>query len=213
MFTKKKKEYVVKEDQLLQITPRAFIDLLCHAWRFNSLDRPLNENESVYGFLKGEIKENTRIVKEVETIKHHPTPDFEFDEKFMKDMDDFNARYREEQIMDKIFGWYKSTVQEITFKAIDVKNQLKFQSLNDKYIGLIINPLVFLKDEGYGFSVFSLLEDSVGKINIMSGAGKIPWEIAPLGDDPGSTIRHIKNFIDKSINKKKFVTELSEAWE
>lgn len=213
MFTKKKKEYTIKEDELVSIEPVAFIDLLCHAWRFNALDKPLNENESVYGFLKGEIKDKHRIIKEVETILHHPTPDFEFNDEFLRDMDDFNARYTEEQSLDRIIGWYKSTVQEVSFKAIDVKNQLKYQSINDKYIGMVINPLTFLKGEGYGFSIFSLMEDSVGEINIMSGAAKIPWEIAPLGDDPESTVRHIKDLIDKSINKVKFVTELSEAWE
>jgi hypothetical protein len=49
------------------------------------------ENQCVYGFLKGSIEGTTRIVKEAEPILHHPTPDFDFNEQFIKDMDDFNS--------------------------------------------------------------------------------------------------------------------------
>ncbi|MBD3350246.1 MAG: hypothetical protein GF364_02055 [Candidatus Lokiarchaeota archaeon] len=213
MLRSRKKEYTIIEDELFRIRLTALMDIFCHMLRFNKKDAPPNENECVYGFLKGKIEGTTRIVTEVETILHHPTPDFEFNEQFLQDMADFNARYIEEQSLDRIIGWYKSTNATIEFKAMDVKNHLKFQNLNPQYVGMIIDPQEFLHDNGYGFSVFTLLPDSGGEINIMSGAAKIPWEIMSIEEYKDSVVSYLKDLVFKTMERKKFVTELSEAFE
>lgn len=207
------KDENVKSNELVQIKVPALIQILNHALRFYKLNAKIGENQCVYGFLKGSIEGTTRIVKEAEPILHHPTPDFDFNEQFIKDMDDFNSRYIEEESMDRIIGWYKSTTEPMKFKAIDVKNHLKFQNLNKLFIGMIIDPQNFLKNEGYGFSFFTLMPDSYGEINIMSGSAKIPWEIVKLGEEKDKTISFMKEMINKIIEGKKIVTELSEAFD
>ncbi|MHA1341147.1 MAG: hypothetical protein ACTSRZ_12775 [Promethearchaeota archaeon] len=203
----------IMENELVKIRITALMDIYCHAFRFCKKNNPPNKNQCVYGFLKGKIEGTTRIITEVETILHNPTPDLVFDDNFFKDMDDFNARYIEEESFERIIGWYKSTTQDVRFKAIDVRNHLKFQTLNKLYIGMILNPLDFLNAEGYGFSFYTLIPDSYGEYNIMSGAAKIPWEIMPLGDDKDLVIRHMKEYIIKTVYGKELVTELSEAFD
>jgi len=207
------KEKII-ENELIKIRITALMDLYSHALRFYQSQGSQNENQCVYGFLKGRIEGTTRIITDVETILHHPTPDLVFNDDFFKDMDDFNARYIEEESSERIIGWYKSSNQgDIKFKAVDVRNHLRFQSLNKMFIAMIVNPLVFINNEGYGFSFYTLIPDSYGEYNIMSGAAKIPWEIMPLGDDKDLIIRKMKEYIIKALNGKEFITELSEAFQ
>ena len=77
----------VMEEELVQIKVPALIDLISHVLRFNDIKAKSGDNQCVYGFLKGSVEGKNRIIKEVETIMHHPTPDYEFDEQFIKDMD------------------------------------------------------------------------------------------------------------------------------
>ena len=202
----------VMEDELVEIGAIAFIKILSHSFRFWKKNAKYGENQCVYGFLIGSIDpdKKRRVIKDVEPILHHLTPDFEFKEKFIEDMDDFNLRFIEEGSSDRIVGWYKSVNEPFKFKAIDVKNHLKFQRLNKGNICLVMEPSVYTKGEGYGFSIYSLMGDSYGELNIMSDNYKIPWEINPLGDQKDSTVRFIKELIDNTLENKPFVTELEE---
>ncbi|MHA1820337.1 MAG: hypothetical protein ACTSU2_08045 [Promethearchaeota archaeon] len=207
------KDIPIAENEKVEIHAMALIKIIGHCARFLKSDKksPLYQMPSVYGFLIGAIGENNvRIIKDAEPILHHPTPDLEFDEKFMMDMDQFNMRYVEEESTDRIIGWYKSVSEPIRFRAIDVKNHLKFQTLNSNYIGLVINTKKFFEEHEYGFSIFKLLGDSFGDLNIMSQEAKIPWEILPLGDKKDATVRLMTELIDSVVMDTKFVTELDE---
>jgi hypothetical protein len=200
----------VAVNELCEIRALALLKLISHALRFWKENAKPGENQCVYGFLVGSITDQVRLIKDIEPILHQSTPDFDFNEKFISDMDAFNNRYVEEESSDRIIGWYKSTNIPVKYKALDVKNQLKFQTLHKKNIGLIIDPEIYMKGDSYGFGVFTLMIDRYGDTNIMSDHVKIPWEVKPLGESKDITIQFMKDLINKSVLGKVLLTEVEE---
>jgi hypothetical protein len=192
---------------LFQMKANAFITILNHAHRFWQKDNP--KSEYAYGMLSGYIEGTTRIVTEAIPLLHAPSSDIVFDESFFKHWDDLNLLKQELESIESCIGWYKIITGDFKFKAPDIRNQVKIQSLNPKYIALLLDPSKLLDEDEYGFSIFKLNGDRI--FHEMCDYVKIPWEIMEIGQDVDKVVNSVIDMIRLYHSDKPFVEELEEV--
>lgn len=197
------------EEELVSINPDVFIKIILHTFRYWPVNGNGGEKAMVFGLLLGRIEGNTRVIKKIEPITHQKESEFEMDEEFLKNIEDINRREFEMGALSEVVGWYRSSDQGIKFSAKDIKNHLNFQSKNSKYIALIFDPHIFLKQEGhYGFSIFRLKGESY--YNIMSDYYKIAWEIGTI-ESSEQILMDFRRYIKNYYENKPLITEINEV--
>ena len=197
---------LTESEELVSISPSAFIDMILHVFRFWSSE-PAGERKVVYGLLLGFLEGNTRHVKKVVPLNHHDKPNFVMDEDFMREVGKVNQFELESQSMNEVIGWYRSSNDGIKFIARDIKNHIQFQGFNPLFIGLVIDPKLYVDPDAGGFSVFRLQGESY--YNMMSDYYKIPWEIQTIENVP-NILTHFQQFIRSYFLDKPLITELNE---
>ncbi len=193
-------------EELISINSKAFLQLLLHVFRFWNKKLP-SENGIAYGLLLGSIEGDHRVIKKVIPMFHTDNKTYEMDDKFIKQVGDVNRKEVESNSTDEVIGWYRSSNDGIKFTARDIKNQIKFQEFNMRFISLIIDPKIYLTPNEFGFSVFRLKGEKY--YNIMSDFYKIPWEISPV-EDPQEIIGEFQKFVRNYFLNKPLVNEINE---
>jgi len=196
-----KKEYC-------NVKPMAFITILQHIHRFWKKNDP--KSEFAYGILIGKYEGTTRVITEAIPVLHSSKADVVFEESFYKHWDDYNKLKQELDSREECIGWYKTVDREIKFRAQDIRNQVKIQTLNPKNIAMLIDPQSFLEDKGYGFSIFHLIQ-SAGIFHEMCDSDKMPWEVLELGPDVDKVVNMVIEMIQKFPTDTPFVEELDEV--
>ena len=196
----------MSEEGLIKIKPSAFMKIALHTFRF-WISKKNPENQMVIGLLLGYIEENTRFVVDVIPFTHTSKRSFEMDDKFIAKIGQINKQQLELNSMNEVIGWYRSTNDEIRFRAQDIKNHIKFQNFNSQFIGLIFNPVEYLEPDDYGFSVFRLRGEDY--YNMMSDYRKIPWEIEDV-EDPNMIVHNFQSFIENYFRNKPLIEEFNE---
>ncbi|MGV9205813.1 MAG: hypothetical protein ACOC44_17525 [Promethearchaeia archaeon] len=201
-----RRRHKISEEGLIKIKPSAFMKIALHTFRFwQSPNSP--KNQMVVGLLLGYLEDTIRHVEDVVPFTHTEKRSYEMDDKFMAQIGQINKQQLELNSVNEVIGWYRSTNEKIRFRARDIKNHIKFQNFNSKFIGLIFSPEDYLQPEEYGFSVFRL----VGKdyYNMMSDYRKIPWEIVKL-EDPNMMVHNFQGFIKNYFQNKPLIEEYTE---
>ncbi len=201
---------IQQPQELCKIKPFALIKLFLHSYRFwNEFGK---DSKYAYGILVGKHSGDTRIVEKIVPILHSDHSEAVFDEEFYKHWDDLNEL--EEELESGLFniGWYKVIeMSPMKFRARDIRNQVKIQTEDPNAIALLLNPESFLKNEGYGFSIFRLEKGMSSHLHEMCEHRKIPWEISELGNDVDKTVNLIIELIDKYDTEKPYIEEIDEA--
>ena len=190
-----------------QIKPTAFMDILMHVHRFWGKDNP--DSKFAYGILIGKFEKRTRVITEAIPILHHDRADLVFDETFYKHWDDLDKLKDELDSQEKCIGWYKVIERDMKFRATDIRNQVKIQSLYRGNIALLLDPNAFLDNQDYGFSIYHLLK-SGDHYHEMCDDAKIAWEILELGNDVDKTVNQVIDMINKYPTEKPFIEEIDE---
>ncbi len=193
-------------EELITIRSKAFLQLLLHVFRFWNEKVP-SENKTVYGLLLGSIEGDHRVIKKIVSMFHTDNKNYEMDAKFIKQVGEVNGKEIENNSTDEVIGWYRSSNEGIKFTARDIKNQIKFQEFNPRFVSLIIDPKIYLTPNEFGFSVFRLKGEKY--YNIMSDFCKIPWEITPI-EDPQEIIGEFQKYIRNFFLNKPLVNEINE---
>ena len=193
-------------EELIKISSSAFLNLLLHVFRFWSKNLS-GERKVVYGLLIGYIEENTRFVKKVAPILHQDNRNLEMDGRFMKQVGRINRQEQENNQINEVIGWYRSSNDGIKFAARDIKNHIIFQEADPKFIGLIFDPQIYLDPNEFGFSVFRLEGDKY--YNMMTDYYKIPWEIEPI-EDPQEIISTFKSYVKNYFLDIPLIKEVDE---
>lgn len=197
---------MAESEELVQISGSAFLKLILHVFRFWS-NKSKGEKKIVFGLLLGSIEENTRKIGKTVPLLHRDNKDLEMDDKFMKQVKSIDRAEMENNSPYEIIGWYRSSTDGVKFSARDIKNQIKFQEFNPKFISLIIDPQIYLTPGEFGFSVFRLKGDKY--YTFMSDYYKIPWEIESV-EDPQSILQDFRNYIKSYFMNKPLITEFTE---
>ena len=197
---------MAESDELVSINPSGFLNLLLHVFRFWS-QQIGGEKHVVYGLLLGTIEGNMRHVTKIVPIAHKKRPDLEMGAEFMKEVGKVNRFELESQSMSEVIGWYRSSNDGIKFIARDIKNHITFQEFNPKFIGLIIDPELYLNPDEGGFSIYRLKGDKY--YNMMTDYYKIPWEIRPI-EDSREILANFQGYIKNYFKNKPLITELDE---
>jgi hypothetical protein len=198
---------VAQPKDLFQIKAQAFIQILQHAHRFWEMNNP--KSEYAYGILVGSIENRTRTVTEAIPVLHASEASVVFDDAFYKHWDDYNALKMEMEQTDLCIGWYKVIDRDMKFKAPDVRNQVKMQTLNPKNVALLLDPEKFITDQEYGFSVFKLMGDKI--FHEMCDFAKIPWEIMEIGADVDKVVNMVLEMIRKYHTDQPYIEEIDEV--
>jgi hypothetical protein len=195
-----------KSEELIKISSTAFLDLLLHVFRFWSKNLT-GERKIVYGLLVGNIEENTRYVKKIKPILHQDSRNLEMDAKFMKQVGRINRQEQENNQINEVIGWYRSSNDGIKFAARDIKNHITFQEAHPQFIGLILDPAIYLDPDEFGFSVFRLEGDKY--YNMMTDYYKLPWEIEEI-EEPQEIISAFKTYVKNYFLDKPLINEVNE---
>lgn len=194
------------KDQI-QIKPIALINIYLHAYRFWKIKDP--KPQYSYGFCLGKFEGSTRVITEVIPLIHSPKSDLVFEEDFYKHWDDLNAMKEDIEAPERCIGWYKVIEGDMKFRAQDIRNQVKIQTLDKRNISFLLDPRKYFDTGDYGFSVFHLKGDRI--FHEMCDYEKIPWEIAEVGGDVDKVVQFISEMIRKYNSDKPFVEELEET--
>jgi hypothetical protein len=197
---------VSKSEDLISISSVAYLNLLLHIFRFWSI-KPTGDKQIAYGLLIGNIEKNTRYVRKIAPILHRENRNLEMDDKFMKQVGTINRRELENNSTNEVIGWYRSSNDGIKFTARDIKNHIKFQEFNPSFVGLILDPKIYLDPNEFGFSIFRLEGEKY--YNMMSDYFKIPFEIEPI-EDAYEIILSFKTYIRNYFLNKPLINELNE---
>ena len=198
---------VPEVQDLCQVKPLAFINMLLHAHRFWKKDG--SENKYAYGLLLGTFEEKTRIIHEAIPILPSEKPDLALDEQFFKHWDDLEKLQQELGSINQCVGWYKVVDGNLRLKAKDVRNQAKVQSLGGRNVVLLLDPNEFVENHDYGFSIYQLIK-SGGLYHEMCEDKRIPWEVMELGNDVDKGINLLLELVNKYKGSKPFVEEIDE---
>jgi len=193
--------------ETVQLKPNVFMTILLHTHRFWRLNSP--KSEYAFGLLVGRNEGTTRIITEAIPLMHSPKSDVVFDEDFYKHWDDVNALKEDCDSLDRCIGWYKVIERDMKFKAADIRNQVKIQTLDKRNIALLIDPTKYIQEGEYGFSIFHLLGDRM--FHEMCDFAKIPWEITELGSETDKVVQFVMEMIKKYHSDKPFVEEIDET--
>ncbi len=69
-----------------------------------------------------------------------------FDEDFFKQWDDINKLKEDLDSTERCIGWYKVIDRDMKFKAPDIGNQVKIQTLDKRNIALLLDPIKYLQE-------------------------------------------------------------------
>jgi JAB1/Mov34/MPN/PAD-1 ubiquitin protease len=166
-------------------------------------------SEFAYGILMGTMDERIRTITEAIPILHSKDPDLVFGDEFFKHWDDLNKLKQDLESNEMCIGWYKIMDHFGKFKAKDIRNQVKIQTLGMRNIAILIEPDKFLDEDEYGFSVFRL-KSSANMFHEMCDYKKIEWEIMELGSDVDRTVNMVLDLITKYSTDTPYVEEIDE---
>lgn len=195
-----------KSEELVKISSTAYLNLLLHVFRFWSKN-PSDERKLVYGLLVGYIEDNIRYVTKITPLLHQDNRNLEMDSQFMKQVGKINRQEQENNQINEVIGWYRSSNDGIKFAARDIKNHIIFQEADPKFIGLILDPKEYLDPDKHGFSVFRLKGENY--YNMMTDYYKIPWEIQEI-EDPQNIISSFKTYIKNYFLDEPLINEMNE---
>jgi len=197
---------MAKNEELVRISSSAFLNLLLHVFRFWSI-KDVNKREVACGLLIGIIEGDTRYVKKISPLLHQPKKDIKMDEEFMRMVGRKNKEELDNNSMNEVIGWYRSSQEGIKFTARDIKNHIQFQEHNSRFIGLVLDPQGYLHPEESGFSIFRLEGEKY--YNMMTDFYRIPWEIEEI-EDAHEIISAFKTYIKNYFLNEPLIKEINE---
>ena len=157
----------------------------------------------------GKFENTARIITEAIPLLHQASSDLVFDEDFFKQWMISIGSKKTWTLPERRIGWYKVIDRDMKFKAPDIRNQVKIQTLDKRNIALLLDPIKYLQEGEYGFSVFHLLGDRM--FHEMCDFDKMPWEVVEIGSDIDKLVQLVTEFIKKYYTDKPFVEELDEV--
>ena len=129
----------------------------------------------------------------------------------MQTYSDVNGVKAQVESQDRVIGWYRTVLAGgLKFTARDIRNQVKFQSLDPNASGLLFDPAAL--EGSLGFSIFRL--QGTRFFSAMSEYGKVPWEVKDFEDgDIDSIVRFFRDVTKAFKEGKHFIEEFKEAEE
>ncbi len=193
------------------VTGSTYMKLLSHVLRFWSKTLPPKDRQAGYGLLVGRYENDQILIRDVEPITHTPLDDLEFKEPFMQTYSDVNGVKAQVDSQDRVIGWYRTVLAGgLKFTARDIRNQVKFQSLDPNASGLLFDPAAL--EGSLGFSIFRL--QGTRFFSAMSEYGKVPWEVKDFEDgDIDSIVRFFRDVTKAFKEGKHFIEEFNEVKE
>ncbi len=193
------------------LSGNTYMKLLSHVLRFWNKALPPKDCQAAYGLLVGRYENDQIQIRDVEPILHNPSDDLEFKESFMQTYSDVNGVKTQVESQDRVIGWYRTVLAGgLKFTARDIRNQVKFQSLDPNASALLFDPTAL--EGSLGFSIFRL--QGTRFFSAMSEYGKVPWEVKDFEDgDIDSIVRFFREVTKAFHARKHFIEEFKEVEE
>ena len=192
--------------------PLAYSKMKAHVLRFGSLAKDRSEYREVMGMLMGRLVDGKNpnikdvIVEDAIAVSHGGKVEVAFAPEDYVNFSILDASYSEKGLFN--IGWYHSHPGlGCFFSAVDIKNQLGFQSANSAAIGIVFDHERFKDEDDMGFDCYRLDDPSQGQ---MSDYHEVNWMVeAP--EDYSFYTEIIKNLIDANHRGEPPILELSEV--
>ncbi len=209
-----KKGSGMNDGTMVTIKPKAYWKMRMHVLRFGSNAKDRNEYKEVMGMLMGRtVKGNNPdiddiIVEDAVPISHGGKVEVAFEPQDYVNFSSVDAKYGDEGLFN--IGWYHSHPGlTCFFSAVDIRNQLGFQTANPAAIGIVFDHERFNQDDDMGFSVFRL--DDPGK-GAMSNYHEVDYMVeSPEEKGKEFYLDVIKGLIDSYHKVEPPILELSET--
>ncbi len=191
------------------ITGNSYMKILSHVLRFWGTSLPPKDRQASYGLLVGRYENDQILIHDVEPIMHNPADDLLFEDSFMQTYSDVNGVKAQVESQDRVIGWYRTVLSGgLKFSARDIRNQVKFQSLDPNASALLFDPAAL--EGSLGFSIFRL--HGTRFFSAMSEFGKVPWEVKDFEDaDIDSIVRFFRDVTKAFKSGKHFIEEFQEG--
>ncbi len=191
------------------VTGGSYMKIMSHVLRFWGKALPPKDRQACYGLLIGRYEGDNILIRDVEPLMHNAADDLLFEEPFMQMYSDINGVKAQVESQDRVIGWYRTVLAGgLKFTARDIRNQVKFQSLDPNASGLLFDPAAL--EGSLGFSIFRL--QGTRFFSAMSEYGKVPWEVKDFEDgDIDSLVRFFRDVTKAFKAGKHFIEEFQEG--
>ncbi len=209
-----KKGSGINDNTLVTVKPKAYWKMRMHVLRFGSNVKDPSEYKECMGMLMGRTVKGKNpniddvIVEDAVPISHGGHVEVAFEPMDYVNFSSVDAQYAEKGLFN--IGWYHSHPGlTCFFSAVDIRNQLGFQTANPSAIGIVFDHERFKDEDDLGFSCYRL--DDPGK-GAMSNYHEIDW-IVDTPDEDGYDFYTdvIKGIIDSYHKVEPPILEISET--
>ena len=191
-LTHDKKGSGMKDNTIVIIKPKAYMKMKMHVLRFGSNVKDRNEYKECMGMLMGRNQKGKNpniddvVIEDVVPVSHGGKVEVAFKSEDYVNFSIIDSQFAEQGLFN--VGWYHSHPGlTCFFSAVDIRNQLGFQSANPSAIGLVFDHERFKDEDDMGFDAYRLDDPSQGQ---MSDYHQVDWMVDALK-------RKVKDFIPK----------------
>ncbi len=201
-------EFVDKSKVIIK--PLAYYKMLVHVLRFGSIAKKKSEYNECMGILIGELQGEAEIkdviVHDAVPINHGGRVEVKFAETDYISFAAVDADFFEKGWFS--VGWYHSHPElSVFFSAVDIRNQLGWQTQNPSAIGIVWDHIRFETIEGdMGFETFRLDDPSK---EMSSNYHTVETVVEP--PDSIEFYQKIKELIDSIHSKEPVILEINET--
>jgi proteasome lid subunit RPN8/RPN11 len=201
-----------KDNTMVIIKPKAYITMLRHVLRFGSNVKSKDEYREVMGMLMGKLQDGKNpnikdvVIEDAVPVSHGGKVEVAFAPEDYINFSILDSQFAEKGIFN--IGWYHSHPGlTCFFSAVDIRNQLGFQSANPAAIGLVFDHERLKNPDDMGFDSYRLDDPSQGQ---MSDYHEVNWMLeAP--ESPEFYTDMIKGLFDAYHKGEPPILELSEV--
>jgi proteasome lid subunit RPN8/RPN11 len=209
---KKKVGSGLKDNTMIIIKPKAYVKMKKHVLRFGSKAKSRDEYRECMGMLMGKLQDGKNpdikdvVVLDAVPVSHGGKVEVAFAPEDYVNFSIIDSQFAEKGLFN--IGWYHSHPGlSCFFSAVDIRNQLGFQTANPSAIGLVFDHERFKDPDDMGFDAYRLDEPSQGQ---MSDYHELDWMVEAPEDHTFYT-ESIKNLIDSYHKGEPPILELSEV--